>query len=101
MTGGRVLTGLACAIADCGGVISDFRVIGDQGDLFGRARYPPRGGRWMRSPATGVRWQDRRRASELPVGGLQHFSPQVRRVGDRAAVAVEGNSDCLLPNGSV
>src|SRR6185312_15126127 len=32
---GRVLAGLACAIADCGEVISDFRVMGDQAELFG------------------------------------------------------------------
>jgi hypothetical protein len=32
---GRVLADLACAIADGAEVISDFRVMGDQGDLFG------------------------------------------------------------------
>ena len=32
---GRVLADLACAIADGGEAISDFRVIGDQGELFG------------------------------------------------------------------
>ena len=32
---GRVLADLACAIADGAEVISDFRVIGDQEDLFG------------------------------------------------------------------
>jgi hypothetical protein len=32
---GRVLADLACAIADGGEVISDFRVIGDQSELFG------------------------------------------------------------------
>jgi hypothetical protein len=32
---GRVLADLACAIADGGEVISDFRVISDQGELFG------------------------------------------------------------------
>ena len=32
---GRVLADLACAIADGGEVISDFRVMGDQGELFG------------------------------------------------------------------
>src|SRR2546429_6579720 len=32
---GRVLADLACAIADGGVAISDFRVIGDQGELFG------------------------------------------------------------------
>ncbi len=32
---GRVLADLACAIADGGEAISDLRVIGDQGELFG------------------------------------------------------------------
>jgi hypothetical protein len=32
---GRVLADLACAIADGGEVISDFRVMGDQGEMFG------------------------------------------------------------------
>src|SRR5216683_1502888 len=32
---GRVFADLACAIADGGEAISDFRVIGDQGELFG------------------------------------------------------------------
>ena len=32
---GRVLAGLACAIADGAEVISDFRVMGDQEELFG------------------------------------------------------------------
>jgi Transposase DDE domain group 1 len=32
---GRVLADLACVIADGGEAISDFRVIGDQGELFG------------------------------------------------------------------
>jgi len=32
---GRVLADLACAIADGAEVISDFRVMGDQGELFG------------------------------------------------------------------
>jgi hypothetical protein len=55
---GRVLAGLACAIAGGGEVISDFRVIGDQEELFGLvASVPPRGARWMRSPVAGSgRW---------------------------------------------
>src|SRR6266851_6790638 len=32
---GRVIAGLACAIADGAEVISDFRVMGDQRELFG------------------------------------------------------------------
>jgi Transposase DDE domain group 1 len=38
---GRVLADLACAIADGGEVISDFRVIGDQEDLFGAVASVP------------------------------------------------------------
>jgi hypothetical protein len=37
----RVLADLACAIADGGEVISDFRVIGDQQELFGLAAAVP------------------------------------------------------------
>ena len=51
---GRVLADLACAIADGAEVISDFRVMADQGELFGRvASVPTCGGRWTRSPAAG------------------------------------------------
>jgi hypothetical protein len=55
---GRVLADLACAIADGAEVISDFRVIGDRRSCSGWSpRCPPRGGRWMRSPAAGSgRW---------------------------------------------
>src|SRR5262249_39105765 len=42
---GRVLAGLACAIADGAGVISGFRVMGDHEDLFGRAASGPSAGR--------------------------------------------------------
>jgi hypothetical protein len=38
---GRVLADLACAIADGGETISDFRVIGDQRELFGPAASVP------------------------------------------------------------
>jgi hypothetical protein len=41
---GRVFTDLACAIADGARVISDFRVIGDQRELFGRLRRSRRRG---------------------------------------------------------
>lgn len=53
------------------------------------------GGTGRREPVS--RWI----ASELAVGGLQHLSPQLGRVGDGVAVAVEGNGDLLLPDGSV
>src|SRR5215471_17387451 len=38
---GRVLADLACAIADGAEVISDFRVIGDQRELFGQIASVP------------------------------------------------------------
>ena len=38
---GRVLADLACAIADGAEVISDFRVMGDQQDLFGLVAHHP------------------------------------------------------------
>src|SRR5260221_13921088 len=38
---GRVFADLACAIADGGEAISDFRVIGDQGELFGAVASGP------------------------------------------------------------
>jgi hypothetical protein len=38
---GRVLADLACAIADGGEAVSDFRVIGDQAELFGPAASVP------------------------------------------------------------
>jgi hypothetical protein len=53
---GRVLADLACAIADGAEVISDFRVLGDQEELFGLVAsvptaWPAAGsGRWARSP---------------------------------------------------
>ena len=51
---GRVTADLACAIADGARVISDFRVMGDQRELFGWwRRCRRRGGRWPRSPVAG------------------------------------------------
>ena len=50
---GRVLAGLACAIADGGEVISDFRVIGDQGELFGLVASVPTAWRTLDEIARG------------------------------------------------
>src|SRR5260370_16517376 len=41
---GRVFADLACAIADGGEALSDFRVIGDQGELFGAGASVPAAG---------------------------------------------------------
>jgi hypothetical protein len=50
---GRVLADLACAIADGAGVISDFRVIGDQEDLFGLVASVPTVWRTLEEIAAG------------------------------------------------
>jgi Transposase DDE domain group 1 len=50
---GRVLADLACAIADGAEVISDFRVMGDQEDLFGRVASVPTAWRTLDEIARG------------------------------------------------
>jgi hypothetical protein len=50
---GRVLAGLACAIADGAEVISDFRVMGDQEDLFGLVASVPTAWRTLDEIARG------------------------------------------------
>jgi hypothetical protein len=50
---GRVLADLACAIADGAEVISDFRVIGDQDDLFGLVASVPTAWRTLDEIARG------------------------------------------------
>jgi hypothetical protein len=50
---GRVLADLACAIADGGEVISDFRVIGDQEELFGLVASVPTAWRMLDEIARG------------------------------------------------
>jgi hypothetical protein len=50
---GRVLADLACAIGDGGEVISDFRVIGDQEELFGLVASVPTAWRTLAEIAGG------------------------------------------------
>src|SRR5215471_13798777 len=50
---GRVLADLACAIADGAVVISDFRVIGDQEELFGLVASVPTAWRMLAEIASG------------------------------------------------
>src|SRR5512140_1940918 len=48
---GRVLTDLACSIADGARVISDFRVMSDQGELFGLVASVPTAWRTLKEIA--------------------------------------------------
>jgi DDE family transposase len=53
---GRVLADLACAIADGAEVISDFRVLGDQRELFGQVASVPTCWRALNETAAGGGW---------------------------------------------
>jgi hypothetical protein len=57
---GRVLADLACAIADGGRVISDFRVMSDQGELFGLVASVPTAWRTLAEIARAGSRADRR-----------------------------------------
>ena len=91
---GRVLADLACAIADGAEVISDFRVMGDQEELFGLvASVPTAGGRWTRSPRgqraagriTAAVNAARRRAWARDRGPARHPAGHPRRGQDPGA----------------
>ena len=57
---GRVMADLACAIADGARVISDFRVMSDQRELFGRVASVPTAWRTLKEIALGGTRADRR-----------------------------------------
>jgi len=50
---GRVFADLACAIADGARVISDFRVMGDQGEVIGQVASVPTAWRALKEAAAG------------------------------------------------
>src|SRR6266581_7920800 len=78
---GRVLADLACAIADGGEVISDFRVIGDQEDLFGLVASVPTAWRTLDEIARG---------GERALGKLTAAVSAARRRAWAAAAALPG-----------
>jgi hypothetical protein len=78
---GRVLADLACAIADGAEVISDFRVIGDQEDLFGLVASVPTAWRTLDEIARG---------GERALGKLTAAVNAARRRAWAAAVTRHG-----------
>jgi len=78
---GRVLADLACAIADGAQVISDFRVIGDQGQLFGLVASVPTCWRALEEIAAG---------GERTAGRVSAAVSAARREAWAAAVARHG-----------
>jgi len=78
---GRVLADLACAIADGGEAISDFRVIGDQHELFGLVASVPTAWRALSEIAAG---------GERALGGVTAAVNSARRTAWAQAVARHG-----------
>jgi hypothetical protein len=78
---GRVLADLACAIADGGEAVSDFRVIGDQGELFGPAASVPTCWRTLNEIADG---------GERPLGKVTAAVNAARRVAWAGITARHG-----------
>ena len=86
-----MLSDLACAIADGAGVISDFRVMGDQRELFGPVASVPTAWRALKEIAAGGdrrRRQGHRRgeqgaAARLGEGIARHGALPPVRVADR------------------
>ena len=62
---GRVVSDLACAIADGARVISDFRVMGDQRELFGPVASVPTAWRALKEIAQGGKRAQRRLAAAV------------------------------------
>jgi Transposase DDE domain group 1 len=95
---GRVLSDLACAIADGARVISDFRVMGDQRELFGPVASVPTAWRALKEAAAGG---DRRRRKVTAAvsrarrhawahGTARHGGLPPVRVADRRLEGVTG-----------
>jgi hypothetical protein len=89
---GRVFADLACAIADGAWVISDFRVMGDQREVFGPVASVPTGWRALKEAASGGD-RARRRVTAAVNRARRHAWAQAGalppvRVADRALEGV-------------
>ena len=73
---GRVFADLACAIADGARVISDFRVMGDQDEVFGQVASVPTAWRALRETAAGGD-RTRRKITAATNKGRRYAWPQV------------------------
>jgi hypothetical protein len=78
---GRVLADLACAIADGARVISDFRVMGDQRELFGLVASVPTVWRMLKEIACGGARADRRVTAAVNAARRHAWAQAVARHG--------------------
>ncbi|MBV9449745.1 MAG: IS1380 family transposase [Streptosporangiaceae bacterium] len=78
---GRVLADLACAIADGARVISDFRVMGDQGELFGLVASVPTAWRTLKEIAGAGSRADKRITAAVNVARGFAWAQVIARYG--------------------
>ena len=78
---GRVLADLACAVADGARVISDFRVMSDQRELFGPVASVPTAWRTLAEIARGGAWADRRITVAVNTARRHAWAQMVARHG--------------------
>src|SRR5258708_30668569 len=78
---GRVLADLACAIADGARVISDFRVMADQQELFGLVASVPTVWRTLQEIARAGSVADRRIIAAVNMARRHAWAPAAARPG--------------------
>ena len=78
---GRVLADLACAVADGARVISDFRVMGDQRELFGPVASVPTAWRTLKEIAVAGTRADRRITAAVSTARRQAWAQVAARHG--------------------
>src|ERR1700678_469932 len=97
---GRVMADLACAIADGARVISDFRVMGDQRELFGLVASVPTAWRTLAEIARGGARADRRITAAVNVARRHAWAQVAARHGALPGVRLGGRvagGGALLP----
>jgi hypothetical protein len=87
---GRVLADLACAVADGARVISDFRVMSDQGELFGLVASVPTVWRTLAEIARGGARADRRITPAVSMARRHAWAQGVARHGGLPGVRLAG-----------
>jgi Transposase DDE domain group 1 len=85
---GRVVADLACAIADGARVISDFRVMSDQRELFGLVASVPTAWRTLKEIARGGSPADRRITAAVNAARRRAWAQAAARHGALPAIAV-------------
>jgi hypothetical protein len=87
---GRVLADLACAIADGARVISDFRVMADQGELFGLVASVPTAWRTLKEIAAAGPRADKRIITAVNTARRFAWAQVIARHGAAARGAAGG-----------